>query len=331
MVKLFDLLINTQLVLGVAACLRLVGVINWTYFPSLKRGLWLLPSPPTWRLLGHFLPRRYSFLTIAGWIDEYSPLITIRSETQKIIIIGRHKAAVEIMERQGGLQSDRPRSIAAGEILSGGQSIGFLHNGVKLRRIRRFVNGVKMHKWPSLTGTKCRPPQMSHAKHTVLDILDDPHNFHTHVVTYAASTILKITYGKTTRASATDPEGRKIRRLFDTFHKILRPGAYLVESIPWLKYLPWYAQDLKRQFKETRELYLNKLNHVKEQIQNKVDIGPSFVKYMLERNHLDYLTETEKAFLGGALFGASADVRRPTISSSSGSLHLGSLEMETIG
>jgi hypothetical protein len=121
---------------------------------------------------------------------------------------------------------------------------------------------------------------------------------------------LKITYGKTTRTSATDPEVRKIRRLFDTFRKIMRPGAYLVESIPWLKYLPWYAQDLKQQFKETRELYLKKLHHVKEQIvcmalaifrlrlivpqQNKVDIGPSFVKYMLEHDHLDYLTESEK-------------------------------------
>jgi hypothetical protein len=107
------------------------------------------------------------------------------------------QAAVEIMERQGGLLSDRPRMIAAGEILSGGQSIGSI-NGDKFRRMRRFVNGVKMHKQPSLTGTKCRvlhahlqpkaaeayqPLQMSHAKHTVLDILDDPHNFHTHAVT----------------------------------------------------------------------------------------------------------------------------------------------------
>ncbi|KAG1767529.1 hypothetical protein EDD22DRAFT_294288 [Suillus occidentalis] len=80
MAKLLDLPISdkTQLVLGAAACLGLVGVINWTYFPSSKRGLLLPPSPPTWRLLGHFLPLRYSFLAIARWIDEYGPLITIR-------------------------------------------------------------------------------------------------------------------------------------------------------------------------------------------------------------------------------------------------------------
>jgi hypothetical protein len=108
------------------------------------------------------------------------------------------QAAVEIMERQGGLLADRPRMIAAGEILSGGQSIGFMHVGDKFRRMRRFVNGVKMHKQPSFTDTTCRalhthlqpkaaeayqPLQMSHAKQTVLDILDDPHNFPTHAVT----------------------------------------------------------------------------------------------------------------------------------------------------
>lgn len=108
------------------------------------------------------------------------------------------------------------------------------------------------------------------------------------------------------------------------FRIVLHPGAYLVESIPWLKYLPWYGQDLKQQFERSKELYTNQLNHVKQQIvcmalatfrlcliglqQNNVDIGPSFVKYMLEHgDHLDGLTETEKAFLGGSLFGAGAE------------------------
>ncbi|KAG2366031.1 hypothetical protein BDR07DRAFT_1373853 [Suillus spraguei] len=37
------------------------------------------------------------------WIDEYGPLvtITIRSGTQTIVIIGRYKAMVDIMEKHG--------------------------------------------------------------------------------------------------------------------------------------------------------------------------------------------------------------------------------------
>jgi len=98
-----------------------------------------------------------SFLTVAGWIDEYGPLITIRSGTEKMVIIGRHKvslfilacfisklnillqAAVDIMEKQGATLADRPRTIAVGEMLAGGLGIVSTPAGDRLHRMRRFV------------------------------------------------------------------------------------------------------------------------------------------------------------------------------------------------
>jgi len=44
---------STQLVL---ACLAVVGVIFWAYYPKSRSGLPLPPSPPTWRLRGHVIP-----------------------------------------------------------------------------------------------------------------------------------------------------------------------------------------------------------------------------------------------------------------------------------
>lgn len=49
------------------------------------------------------------------------------------------QAAMDIMEKQGALVADRPRHIAAGEMLSGGLSIGFTRAGDRFRRMRRFV------------------------------------------------------------------------------------------------------------------------------------------------------------------------------------------------
>ncbi|KAG1730398.1 cytochrome P450 [Suillus paluster] len=305
MLQLLDLPIShhTQLVLGAAVCLGTVGVVVWACLPRSEYGLSLPPSPPTWSLRGHFLPVCNSFLTVAGWIDEYGPLVTIRSGTETIVIIGRHKAVVDIMEKQGGSLADRPRMIAAGEILSGGQAIGFMHAGHRFRRMRRALHS---HLQPK-AAEAYQSLQMAHAKNTVLDILDDPYNFQNHATTYAAATIMKVTYGKTTPTSATDPEVKEINRLFETFGAVLRPGAYLVDSIPWLKYLPWYGQELKREFERTRQLYTKQLNRVKQQLQSNVDVGPSFMKYMLENEHSYGLTETEMAFLGGALFGAGSD------------------------
>jgi hypothetical protein len=77
---------------------------------------------------------------------------------------------------------------------------------------------------------------------------------------------MKIAYGKNTPTSATDPEVIEMHRMVRMITGILRPGAYLVESLPWLKYLPWYGRDLKLGFERTKKFYLGQLKRVREQI-----------------------------------------------------------------
>ncbi|KAG2142378.1 cytochrome P450 [Suillus clintonianus] len=315
---------NAQLILGAGACFG-VFVLGMSayYLRKSDSGLPLPPSPPTSRLRGHFLPpHKYSctfhslfgnadyvpslispFLTVEKWIDEYGPLITIRSGTEKIVIIGRHNAAVDIMEKQGGSVADRPRLIAAGEILDGGLSITFAHVGSRLRQMRRALH---THLQPK-AAVEYEPLQTSHAKNTVLDILENPVNFQNHAGTYAATTIMKIAYGKATPTSATDPEVIQARRHLRIFRIARRPGTYLVDTIPWLRYLPWYGQELKREFKRQNQLYTDQLNRVKQQIGSNVDAGPSFAKYALENVKFLGLTEMEIASLAGTFFTAGSD------------------------
>ncbi|KAG1747809.1 cytochrome P450 [Suillus paluster] len=288
-----------QLVLRAVACLGIIGIIARVYLPTSKSGLPLPPSPPTWRLRGHLLPPRSSFLTVAGWIDEYGPLITIRSGLEKIVIIGRYEAVVDIMENQGKSLVDRPRRIAAGEMLSGGISIAFAPFGERFLRMRRVLHTHLQRK----AAEAYQPLQMSLAKNTVLDILHDPYNFQNHVTTYAMTTITKVVYGKTTPTYSTDPEVVEINELLRVSRTIVRPGAYLVDTIPWLKYLPWYGRELKPWFERTTKFNMGHLNGVKEQMQSNVNIGPSFTKYMLESGNL---SEAEMASLAGALFAAGS-------------------------
>ncbi|KAG2037319.1 hypothetical protein BDR03DRAFT_982316 [Suillus americanus] len=128
-------LYNTQLVLGATACVGAIGMIIGAYLRKSR----LPPSPPTWRLRGHFLPPLNASLTVARWIDEYGPLVTIRSGIQTIVIIGRYKAAVDIMEKQGKVLADRPR-LAAGEIVTRGLDIVLAHAGDRFRRMRRAIS-----------------------------------------------------------------------------------------------------------------------------------------------------------------------------------------------
>jgi len=81
---------------------------------------------------------------------------------------------------------------------------------------------------------------------------------------------MKVAYGKNTPTSATDPDVKKVRQFVDIARVVMRPGAYLVDSFPWLKYIPWYGQELKRGFEIGRQLHTHQLNRVKQQI---VSIG----------------------------------------------------------
>ncbi|KAG2346919.1 cytochrome P450 [Suillus weaverae] len=303
--------VNTQLVLSAVACLAAVGVIFWAYRPKSGSALPLPPSPPTWRLQGHVLPHRKPFLTIAGWIDEYGPLITIRSTFERTVIIGRYKAAVEIMENQGKLLADRPRMVAAGEMFTGGMSITFLPFGNRFRRMRRALHS---HLQPKAADAY-QPLLMSHAKNIILGVLDNPQNIQHHVITYVATIIMIVAYGKNTPTYATDPSVVEMRQIVKLFTAIIRPGAYLVDSIPWLKYLPWYGRDLKLAFERIKKLHTGQLEWVKEQMQSNEDISPSFTRHMLESSQSHGLTETEMAFLAGAFFGAGSDTRRKTSTS----------------
>jgi hypothetical protein len=126
---------------------------------------------------------------------------------------------------------------------------------------------------------------MSHVKTLVLGILDDPHNFQNHVITYelqlslmtvhclqvfssfSSTTMMKVAYGTTTPTSATDPLVGEMHQLMKLVSKVVRPDAYyLVDSIPWLKHIPWYGRELKRGFQRSRRLHVGQLNRVKEQM-----------------------------------------------------------------
>ncbi|KAG1733319.1 cytochrome P450 [Suillus lakei] len=286
---------NTELVLAAAACLGLGAVIR-SYIKSGSK-LPIPPSPPSPGLLGYVLPHHKSYLTIEKWINTLGPVISFRSGTRRIVVIGRHKAVVDILEKQGGVSNDRPPMISTGDMLSGGQSIAFIHAGDRLHQMRRALHS---HLGPRVVDLY-DPIQLSYAKHAVIDLLDDPSIFQNHTLTFMASVILRVAYGKATRTFFGDPELKDARQRLQALGKSQRPGAYLVDSLPWLQYIPWYGKQLRQEFENGKRVYVAQLNQVKRQIQRNEDINPSFAKFMLENEHSYPFTELEMAWLAGGL------------------------------
>jgi hypothetical protein len=81
---------------------------------------------------------------------------------------------------------------------------------------------------------------------------------------YAAAVILRVTYGKASPTSNDDPEVVRIRQVVLNFETALRPGAYLVDRIPWLKYVPGYGRQLKEFHRYELALFRDQLNRVRD-------------------------------------------------------------------
>lgn len=52
----------------------------------------------------------------AEWTDTYGPVISVRTGSSTAVIIGRLRAAIDIMEHHGAALVDRPANIAAGAV-----------------------------------------------------------------------------------------------------------------------------------------------------------------------------------------------------------------------
>jgi cytochrome P450 len=81
------------------------------------------------------------------------------------------------MEKEGSALADRPRSIAAGELLCKDLCILLLRSGERLRRFRKAAH---THLQPNAVKSY-QDMQLEHAKNLITDILNDPKNHRAHV------------------------------------------------------------------------------------------------------------------------------------------------------
>ncbi|KAG1724633.1 cytochrome P450 [Suillus paluster] len=267
-----------------------------------RNGIPLPPGPPPCWFWSNALPAVNIAHALTDLVREYGPVVSFRQGSQVIIVIGSVEAAMDIMEKEGGSLVDRPRSIAAGEMLSRGMRLLMARSGDRFRRLRKVIH---THLQPKAAETY-QDMQRENAKNFILDILNDPNNHREHTERYAISVILRVTYGKSAPTANTDPEVIHIHKILEHFQVAMRPGAYLVDRVPFLRYLPGYGKQLTEWHHDELQLYRQQLGRVKSEAdQNKG--GPSFAKMLLEHVEDHQLSTDEMSYLAGSLFGAGSD------------------------
>ncbi|KAF9058911.1 cytochrome P450 [Rhodocollybia butyracea] len=296
----------------------------------------LPPGPPSDSIWGNTFDAAFSYRRFELWTQEYGPVFSLRMGILglggiRTIVIGRHQAAIDIMEKHGADLSDRPSFIAAGETLSGGMRILLVGTqaggGTKFKKLRKTIQSHLQPKTTSLYHPVLRQMSRQH----LLDIIDEYEHrasdggsdgtsssfvstkHQQHAKRYAAAVVMSLAYGKVPQRYE-DPDIQAVNRCLSRIGHAMRPGAWKVDVVPLLKYLPGHMSQLKVWHKEELELFGGKIDEVKAKMNRGEEVPASFGKYLIEHQASLGLSDNETAYLAGSMFGAGSDTSASAIS-----------------
>lgn len=138
------------------------------------------------------------------------------------------------------------------------------------------------------------------------DLIRDPSRYELWFERYSGGLVFRIVYGKTV-VTGEEAHVRKALHVVHSVERIASPGAYLVDTIPILQYLPEWMAPFKKEGRQLHEAELKffrtLINDVRAEREAKVAV-PSFANTWLEEQDAYGLTDDEATYVIGTLFEA---------------------------
>jgi hypothetical protein len=153
-----------------------------------------------------------------------------------------------------------------------------------------------------------QPSQSIELKRLLYDLIRDPPRYELWFERYAGGLIFRIGYGKTIMTGE-EAHARKILDVVHSVERIASPGAYLVDTLPVLRYLPEWLAPFRREGRQLHEAELNLFRTLIDDVRAEREAGataPCFVNSWLDDKDVYGLTEDEAAYVIGTLFEAGS-------------------------
>ncbi|KAG6908101.1 hypothetical protein DXG01_006138 [Tephrocybe rancida] len=204
-----------------------------------RRGMQREPLPPGPRgypLIGNVLdlPSTKQWLTFTEWGKQYGEIVSITVFGQPIIVLNSVKIANDMLDKKSNIYCDRPIMQMAGNLVGWKNSLVLLPYGDRFRRFRRMFH--------TIIGSRASVSQFSHieeleTRRFLRRVLASPTELATHVQHIAGAIILRISHGYEVKES-NDPFVELSDRVMEHFALCTAPGAFLVDVLPILRYVP---------------------------------------------------------------------------------------------
>ncbi|CAE6514159.1 unnamed protein product [Rhizoctonia solani] len=199
----------------------------------------LPPGPRRWPVVGSLfsIPRGLELPAVfKQWADEYGDVCHVQILGQQIILLNTYEAATELLDRKSAIYSSRPSQVMAGQLVGWENGLGMLPYGDRWRKTRKLVyEGTSVRAMTDLY-----PLQEREIVKFIQRLLETPEQLQEHIHQAIGSSLLKLIYGYNVEG-VNDPLIVMINESMAMLSIVSTPGAWVVDTVPFLQYLPWMS------------------------------------------------------------------------------------------
>ncbi|KAI0267099.1 cytochrome P450 [Gloeopeniophorella convolvens] len=252
--------------------------------------------------------------TYSKWARQYGEIVYVESAGQPIVIVNDVTLANEIFDKKGSLYSDRPSHPMASELAGFGDTLGLHPYNQNCTQMRKHI-----HKTIGTRRELEKHAQLFEARvHDFIKALsqkpEDPDAVIRHSI---GAIIILMTYGYEVLESG-DTFVRLVDIAMSNLNEVVRPGAFLVDAIPALKYIPaWFpGAGFKRYAAKMREDNVNMTEVPFKWAKNMIATGnalPSFISLNMEGKTLSDEEEHVLKWAASSLFAGGSDTSATTL------------------
>ncbi|VDB83464.1 unnamed protein product [Peniophora sp. CBMAI 1063] len=301
---------HSALVVGATLGLLLFQVVHYVMSPWRK----LPPGPRGLPIIGNTLQLAgKKWLTFSSWRKDYGDIIYLNAAGRHMIVLNNHRTATELLDRRAAIYSGRPPAYVANDILCSGLLLPLIHYNETWRRMRKgaheALNKVVAH--------GLQEYQTEEALVLARNGLQNPAMWDKHLRCASASMMLCSVYAEPPVTSELDIRVSHINAFADRVTHACSPGAYWVDLLPWMRYIPRSLAPWKRIAQEHSKKDGKILRTLYDRVQIAVDEKSERTSICATLAHdMDRygLSVHENTWLAASLYEAGADTTRAVLS-----------------
>ncbi|KAF8444947.1 cytochrome P450 [Boletus edulis BED1] len=250
-----------------------------------RRSNSLPPGPTGWPVIGNL----FQISSEKNWEDfaalgkEFGDISTISILGTRYVVLNSYEAISAVLEKQSSKCSNRPHLTMASDLVGLSKGMLFMDYNDRFRQYRKHFY--------RLFGTRSSTAAFNsigeeETRQFVSKLLRKPEELVDHIRSTAGALIFKVTYGYTVQEEK-DPFVELGEKVMAMVSLIATPGAFLVDFIPSLRYLPeWFpGASFLRNAKKYNQLLMDSILKPHQYVVDQMAAGtaiPSFSSTLLE-------------------------------------------------